>query len=157
MQTLRALTADDAAAAADLIRRAFAAQSVPTDPPSSALRETADTIASAIESGGGGCVVLGGRLVGAVLWAAKENGLYFGRLAVDPAFRGQGIAKRLVAAVEAEARRRGLSRVHLQTRLVLLDNRRLFASCGFREGELRTHKGYAAPTTMVMEKFLPER
>jgi GNAT superfamily N-acetyltransferase len=157
MQTLRSLAAEDAAAAADLIRRAFAAQPVPTDPPSSALRETTASIASAIQLGGGACVVVGGRLIGAVLWAEKEQGLYFGRLAVDPEWRGKGIAKRLVAAVEAEARRRSIFRVHLQTRLVLLDNRRLFASCGFRERELRTHEGYAAPTTMVMEKFLPAR
>ncbi len=39
---LRALTAGDGEAAAALIRRAFAAQPVQTDPPSSALRETAE-------------------------------------------------------------------------------------------------------------------
>jgi hypothetical protein len=44
--------------------------------------------------------------------------------------------------------------VHLSARLTLLDNRRLFASCGYRETELRTHDGYAAPTSVVMEKFL---
>jgi GNAT superfamily N-acetyltransferase len=157
MTTLRPLTVDDAEAAAALIRRAFAAQPLPTDPPSSALRETADTIAAALAAGGGAGMVAGDALVGVVLWAEKDFGLYFGRLAVDPAFRGQGIAKRLVAAVEAEAQRRNLSRVHLQTRLVLLGNRRLFTSCGFRDGELRAHDGYAAPTTLVMEKFLSPR
>jgi hypothetical protein len=42
----------------------------------------------------------------------------------------------------------------LSTRLALIDNRRLFASCGFREGEQHAHPGYAAPTFVDMEKLL---
>ena len=151
---LRPLVADDAPAAAALIRRAFGVQSVPTDPPSSALRETADTIADAIRGGGGACMAGADGLIGVVIWAEQDGGLYFGRLAVDPAWCGKGVARTLIEAVEAEARRRKLSRVHLSTRLVLLDNRRLFAARGFRETELRTHPGYSAPTFVVMEKFL---
>jgi len=154
MQAPRPLVAEDAAAAADLIRAAFSAQSLQTDPPSSALREDAASVAHAIATGGGACVVAAGKLVGVVLWAEKEGGLYFGRLAVHPGWRGNGIARALVAAVEAEARRRNLVRLHLSARLTLRDNRRLFAACGFRETALRTHAGYAAPTSVVMEKFL---
>jgi predicted N-acetyltransferase YhbS len=155
MAALRPLVADDAAAAAALIRRAFRAQSVATDPPSSALRETTDSLAAAIAAGGGVCASIADQLVGVVLWSEQEQGLYFGRLAVDPDWRGKGIARMLIGAVEAEALRRRISRVHLSTRLVLLDNRRLFASCGFRETALRAHEGYAAPTFVVMEKLLP--
>jgi hypothetical protein len=42
----------------------------------------------------------------------------------------------------------------LSTRLVLADNRRLFATCGFVELRPETHEGYAAPTSVVMEKRL---
>jgi predicted N-acetyltransferase YhbS len=154
MTRLRRLVPQDAVAATALLHRAFAAQSVRTDPPSAALREDAASIGRAVADGGGACVTVAGRMVGMVLWAEKQLGLYFGRLAVDPDWRGQGIARRLVAAVEAEARSRRISRVHLSTRLVLLDNRRLFASCGFRETEQRAHDGYAAPTSVVMEKHL---
>jgi ribosomal protein S18 acetylase RimI-like enzyme len=154
MHTTRPLHGDDAASAAALIRQAFSAQSVQTDPPSSALRETTGTIAAAIGDGGGACAVVNGELVGVVLWQAKDGGFYFGRLAVRPDWRRRGIARSLIAAAEAEARRQGLPRVHLSTRLVLTDNRKLFASCGYLEGRLDTHDGYAAPTSVVMEKRL---
>jgi len=151
---IRPLVIDDAPAAAALIRAAFAVQSVPTDPPSAALRETAESIAAAIAEGGGACVVEHRSLVAAILWAEKEGSLYFGRLAVRPDRRRRGFARRLIAAAEAEARARNLSRVHLSARLVLLDNRQLFTACGYREIELRCHDGYTAPTSVVMERQL---
>ena len=152
--TTRLLDAADAPAAVALIRLAFSAQPVQTDPPSAALRETADTVASAITEGGGACFVERGEMVGVVLWSEKTGGLYFGRLAVRPDCRRRGIARALIAAAESEAARRGLRRVHLSTRLVLADNRQLFASCGYVEGRLGTHEGYGAPTSIEMEKAL---
>ncbi|HEX7758189.1 MAG TPA: GNAT family N-acetyltransferase [Caulobacteraceae bacterium] len=154
MDMLRALLTEDAPAAVDVIRRAFSAQSVETDPPSAALRETTESIADAIGLDGGACVTFPGGLKGVVLWSQTEQGLYFGRLAVHPDWRGSGVARRLIAAVEAEAMRRNLPRVHLNARLVLADNRRLFASCGYQETEFGTHDGFTAPTFVVMEKIL---
>lgn len=151
---LRPLVPQDGPTGAALIRAAFSVQAVQTDPPSSALQENAETVAAQIATGGGAGAEAQGCLVGLVLWVEREGGLYFGRLAVLPAWRGRGIAWALIAAAEAEARRRGMPRVHLSTRLVLADNRRLFAACGFRETERRTHAGYDAPTSVVMEKFL---
>ncbi len=149
------MTADDAAAVAALVRDAFAAQSVATDPPPSALRVTAGDVASHLASGGGGAVaVAGSALVGSALWQEQDAGLYLSRLAVAPAWRGRGVAKALVAAAEAAARTLGMPRVHLSTRLVLLDNRRLFAACGFVETERHAHPGYAEPTFVDMEKRL---
>ena len=49
---LRALNAADADAAVAVIRTAFSAQRIATNPPSSALRETAETIAFKIATGG---------------------------------------------------------------------------------------------------------
>lgn len=156
---VRAMTPADCRAVAALIRRAFAAQPTRTDPPPSALHETAATVATHLAAGGGAVAYTGKRIVGGVMWEPKDAGLYLERLAVDPAWRGRRIARALVAATEAAARQAGAPRVHLGTRLVLTGNRRLFASCGFVEIARHAHPGYAEPTWVEMEKRLepPDR
>jgi predicted N-acetyltransferase YhbS len=154
--SLRAIAMRDAAAIAALIRTAFAAQSVVTDPPSSALRVTEADVLSHLRHGSGAVAEADSSLVGAVLWDEREGGLYLSRLAVAPDSRGRGIAKALVAAAEIAAREAGLPRLHLSTRLVVLDNRRLFAACGFVETSREAHPGYAEPTFVNMERRLAE-
>ena len=151
---VRAAGIDDAAAIADLVRRAFSTQSRPTNPPSGALKETAATIAEQLARGGGAVLQAGGALVGAVLWTVEEGALYLGRLAVDPEHRRRGIARALIDEAEREARRRGLPRMTLGVRLALEDNRRLFASCGFEETTLHRHDGFSEPTWVTMERRL---
>src|SRR5215470_14937109 len=104
---------------AELVRLAFSAQSLPTNPPSSALRETPATIEAELQAGGGAVAERDGVMVGAVLWREEEGSLYVGRLAVHPAHRRTGIARALMDAAEREARRRGLTRLHLGVRLAL--------------------------------------
>lgn len=152
---IRPLRPDDAEAAAALIRLAFAAQPVATDPPSSALGETGAGVAASLLGGGGGFASEGeGGLAAVLLVVERAGGLYCGRLAVHPAARGGGLAGRLMAAAEAEARRRGLPRLHVRVRLSLPENLRFFAAIGFREVAREAHAGYAEPTTAVMEKRL---
>jgi len=148
------MTPADCRAVAALIRSAFSAQPTRTDPPPSALRETAATVAAHLAAGGGAVACAGDRIVGSVMWEPKDGGLYLERLAVAPAWRGRGIARALVAATEAAARLAGVPRLHLGTRLVLTGNRRLFAACGFVEIARHAHPGYAAPTWVEMEKRL---
>jgi len=152
--TIRIATAADAAVIADLIRRAFAAQPRPTDPPSSALKETAATITAHLVRGGGAVLERDGRVVGAVLWELEDGALYISRVSVDPESRRQGIARALVGEAEREARRRGLSRMTLGVRLELEENRQLFRSCGFEDFEFRRHEGYTQPTWVLMERRL---
>lgn len=148
------MTPADAASVAALIRAAFAAQPLRTDPPPSALLETAATVTEHLAKGGGAVIEADGRVIGSVLWEPKDGGLYIGRLAVDPSWRGRGLGKMLVAAAEQAARELGLKRLHLGTRLPLIGNRRLFAACGFVETEQTAHPGYSAPTSVTMEKWL---
>lgn len=151
---LRPATAEDAGMVAELVRIAFAAQEQPTDPPPSALAETAESVGALLAEGGGAVALQDGMPVGAVLWRVKGDALYLGRLAVHPDRRGAGIGRALVQEAEAEARRRGLARLTLGVRIPLAGNRRLFAACGFTEVGLKTHDGYAAPTSVDMEKRL---
>jgi predicted N-acetyltransferase YhbS len=151
---LRPLLASDAAAAAELIRTAFADQGAITDPPSSALRETAAIVADKLAKGGGVGAEREGALIGVVLWTPEDDALYLGRLAVAPAWRGRGLAGQLIDAVEAEALRRGLGWLRVQARLELPRNRLLFARHGYVEVGVRAHPGYSEPTIAVMEKAL---
>ena len=154
--TLREMVTGDAAAVAALIRTAFAAQSVITDPLPSALRITAADVVTHLRTGAGAVAEVAGVLAGSALWVEQDGGLYLGRLAVTPAWRRHGIAKALVAATETAAQATGLPRIHLSTRLVLLDNRRLFAACGFIETTRAAHPGYVEPTFVNMEKRLAQ-
>jgi ribosomal protein S18 acetylase RimI-like enzyme len=151
---IRGLRSADAAAAAALIRAAFAAQGRATDPPSGALAETTASVAAKLAEGGGAGAEAAGALIGVVLWAEQDGALYIGRVSVAPAWRGRGIARALLAAGEAEARRRGRKRMTLRVRLALDDNQRLFAAFGFTPSATGCHPGYSAPTFLVMEKRL---
>ena len=83
-----------------------------------------------------------------------EGDLYLGRLSVLPMARGEGLAVRLIEAVEDEARHRGLPGVRLGVRVVLTDNQRLFQSLGYREISREAHEGFDYPTSINMRKAL---
>lgn len=158
---VRPLRMEDAAATAALIRLAFAAQTVATDPPASARNETTASVSAslaskgpAVKERGGFAAWIGQTLAGCVLWQVQPRGLYLGRLAVHPNHRGKAIAPALINAVEAQAQHLALPRLLLSTRLALADNRRLFARCGFIETEQHAHPGYAHPTFVDMERWV---
>ncbi len=144
----------DAASVAALIRTAFASITPPLVPTPSALRETAETVAGQIETGGGLLAEAEGVPVGALLWSERDGGFYVGRLSVHAAWRRRKVAQALLAAAEVEARKRGMPRMLAGVRLVLLGNRRLFAGAGFCETILHTHEGFDAPTWVDVEKPL---
>lgn len=152
---LRTASAADAERLSRLIVLAFSAYEIRLDPPSSALKETPDAIREKLGTHGAALAESDGEAVGCVLFTPEdEDALYIGRLAVDPSWRRRGVARALIAHAEAEARRRGLGRLRIQVRIPLVDNQALFRSCGFVEVSRETHPGYAAPTTIRMEKRL---
>ncbi len=146
---IRAMVPGDARVVAGLIRTAFAAIDTPLDPAPSALRETEQRIRTHLLTGGGALY----GVEGCVLWAERD-GLYVGRLAVLPEHRGQGIAHALLAHAEQMARAMRQPRIHLEVRLALAGNRRLFARAGFVETVRRAHPGYGHPTFVEAEKRL---
>lgn len=158
---VRAATVADAAAIAALVRAAFATQVGLVDPPPSALRVDAETIAAQIVEGGGFVVEHDGAIAASCLFLrhgeTADGALHIARLAVDPAQRRRGFARALLARVARAAREEGVSRLTLSTRLTLESNRRLFESVGFRETARHAHPGYDAPTFMDMEMRLDPR
>jgi GNAT superfamily N-acetyltransferase len=137
-----------------VIRAAFEAQSRATTPPSSALRETAESIAAKITVGGGFGAFDKGRLVAVALWQDVDGALLVARVSVLPDARGRSLSRRLVSACEAEARSRGLRRARLRVRLALPENEQLFKRMGFHRLRIEAHAGFDAPTVAVLEKQL---
>ena len=63
-------------------------------------------------------------------------------VAVDPAFQGKGVGRRLLAFAEEEARRRGLAEVRLFTNELMTENIDFYRRLGFEETERRTEGTY---------------
>lgn len=152
---LRAAALADATAIAATIAAAFAQYRGKLVPESGAFRETAEAIAAEMAKDTHVIVAeRNGEMLGCVVIQELEGDLYFGRLAVRPAARGLGLARLLIDAVEAEAKRRGLPGVRLGVRVVLTDNQRLFQSLGYREISREAHPGFDHPTSINMRKSL---
>jgi len=152
---LRAATIDDAKLLAETIAAAFAQYRGKLVPESSAFRETPEAIVAQFEDGAGAFIAeRNGEVLGCVMTEVLDGDLYFGRLAVLPEARGLGLAKRLIAAVEDEARRRGLPGVRLGVRIALPQNQKLFNSLGYREISREAHPGFDHPTSINMRKSL---
>lgn len=147
--------AAEVAAVVALIRDAFADYADRLDPPASAVRETAESIAALLGREQGLVAEAGGAAVGCLFLQRRERGdIYVGRVAVARAHRRGGVGRALMAAAEAEARRLGGARLTLGVRLALDGNRRFFASLGFVEGALHAHPGYDKPTWVEMTKAI---
>ena len=152
---VRAASAADAPAIAATIAAAFTQYRGKLVPESGAFRETPEAIAGQLANGSRAIVAeRNGTMMGCVMTELLEGDLYFGRLAILPKARGLGLAKRLIAAVEDEARRCGLPGVRLGVRIALPDNQRLFTSLGYREFSREAHPGFDHPTSINMRKAL---
>ena len=151
---LCALRPADAEIAAQTIRAAFLAQRLTTCPPSSALGETAETLAAKIATGCGFGVCSEEKLAAVALWRLDDGVLLISRVCVLPSARGPGMARMLMAACQAEAGRLGAVRMRLRARLELPENERMFERFGFQRVRVEAHAGFDQPTRAVTEKPL---
>jgi ribosomal protein S18 acetylase RimI-like enzyme len=152
---LRMARLSDQPVLVNLILTAFAEYRGKLDPESGALRETLESVRNEMLTGSSAIIAeRNGMAVGCVMIQEMEGDLYFGRLAVLPEARGLGLARRLIAAVEAEARRRGMPGVRLGVRVVLTENQRLFGALGYVETSREPHPGFDYPTSINMRKAL---
>lgn len=135
-----------------LVLDAFAYMQGRIDPPSSALRMTAASIA---EDAAAGALLLaedGGELVGCAFVRPKGDALYIAKLAVRPDRQGHGIGRALVTAARGEARARGLAALELQARIELTENHAAFARMGFLKIAETAHPGFTRPTSITMRR-----
>jgi len=145
---------DDPEEIVALVHRAFGEYRGVLKPESGALSETVESLGKRLQANRLFLAEEAGKLCGAVFAARKGDAVYLDRLSVDPAARGRGIARRLIAAVEAYAREIGAARVTLGVRLALPGNIAYFQRQGFVETGRKAHPGFDAPTSMDMEKRL---
>lgn len=136
----------------DLIRRSFAYMEGRIDPPSSMQRLGVDELSQAAAQGA--LWVIGAPPVACVILSKRDDALYLGKLAVDQAARGQGLARRLVDFAEDHARALRYTALELQTRVELTENHATFARLGFVETGRTAHAGFDRPTSITMRKPL---
>jgi ribosomal protein S18 acetylase RimI-like enzyme len=142
----------------DLLQRAFAGMDGRIDPPSSLAAMDAQLLQAKARAEqlilacdvADECT----RLAGSLFAALRPGSVYFGKLAVDPAWRGRGLARRLVDCAAHIARTHGRPCLELQTRVELVENQRAFAALGFVEVGRSAHPGYARPTSITMRRSL---
>jgi GNAT superfamily N-acetyltransferase len=145
-------TISDAAELLQVILAAYAEFLGKLEPPSGAFAETASSIQAKLTKGGAIKALVNGALIGCVLYEPRADFLYFGRLAVLPAWRRYGVAKGLIAVVEQRAQALHLSRVQIGVRLVLPAHQAYYEALGYRPIEYACHPGFSQPTSVTMEK-----
>jgi GNAT superfamily N-acetyltransferase len=132
----------------DLLWRSFGFMDGRIDPPSSLHRLTLDRLATQEVWG------IGSPVVACVVLTPREGCLYLGKLAVDTAFRGGGLARVLVDLAVARAQELQLPVVQLQTRVELVENRAAFERMGFHVVRGEAHPGYDRVTSWVLERVV---
>lgn len=134
----------------ELLQRSFAYMEGRIDPPSSLHRLTKALISEHCETGE--VWAIGDPPVACVFLTPKPECLYVGKLAVDHAMRGQGLARQLVQVAEACARALGLPRLELNARIELTENHKTFAALGFKKNAEHCHPGFTRTTFISMRK-----
>lgn len=138
----------------DLILASFAYMNGRIDPPSSALALTPQSLQAKAASEIGYIAFYGGHLADCIFCRVEPDSLYVGKLAVLPGAQGRGLGRRLLTYAEAEARKRGLAILRLETRIELVDNHTTFAAWGFTKTAENRHPGFDRTTSIEMRKFL---
>jgi N-acetylglutamate synthase-like GNAT family acetyltransferase len=151
---LREATDADIPSIVALIHAAFKEYDGVIDPPSGAHKESEEKLREAMQTERAVLALLRDQALACVLYRAESDYMYFGRLAVLPAYRNRGISAMLIAYIEQRARELNLPRVRLGVRVALPHLRAYYERLGYRVIDERSHAGYTVTTYVVMEKLL---
>ena len=141
----------------EVLHSAFSAHDGRIDPPSGAHRETPQSLAAKLQHETMLVARDGDEVAGCIFCTIEAPGqAYIGRLAVDPAWQGRGIARDLLLASIAWARDQGAETVGLGVRVELEENIAFFQRHGFAITRTDAHAGFNRPTNYHMElKLVP--
>jgi tRNA threonylcarbamoyladenosine biosynthesis protein TsaE len=113
-----------------LTRAAFAGQET-LEPPSSATRETLETVEADLAAGRGVLAELDGKPVAAARVLVFDDHLHLRRLAVHPGFRRVGLASSVICWLHDKASQLGKDHMSLGVRKALPSNRSLYEKLGY--------------------------
>jgi len=127
-------------------------------PPSGVFGEDLAAVRRDLELGGGVIARLAGAPVACARYEIDPAGefLYFGRLAVLPAYRRRGIAAQIVRWLEARALALGLPEVRLGARLSLPGNIHLYANLGYSIYDHEERAGFGPVAAEMRRRLRPE-
>ena len=83
-----------------------------------------------------------GAIVGVVVWRPEPDHGFIDNVAVDPDRHGRGIGRLLLAYVEREAARAGLSELRLYTNAKMSENIGMYPKIGWTEFDRRVEDGF---------------
>ncbi len=154
---LREAAPDDAPLIYELTLAAYEEYRHTLVPPSGVFDESLDEVRRELECGGGVVAAIAGEPVGCARYEVDPAGafLYFGRLAVLPAFRRRGIAARIVRWLEARALSLGVPEVRLGARLSLPGNIRLYEHLGYETYDQEERAAFGAVSAEMRRRLLP--
>lgn len=150
MVPYRLTPTDDFAVILALITRAFAGMHARIDPPSSLQSLTIESLQSS-----GEVWAIGHPPHACMILTPHPDHLYLGKLAIDPAHQGHGLARTLIALAETRARHLNLPQIQLLTRVELTENHHAFTALGFTQTATFTHAGHTRPTALTFTKEVP--
>ncbi|ELK39464.1 GNAT family acetyltransferase [Brevibacillus agri BAB-2500] len=151
---MRIASAKDAPILTSLMHAAFQA----AVPPSSALSETVEDVATQLAEGRTSGHLLEGRSSGrdGAVFSGKLTRFTFFRLSVDPSRQGRGIGRSIIRWLEAWAAQNGKAALTCRVRMEMEANMRLYRSEGFvvTQEEIVQREGTTGIPTAHMRKTI---
>jgi GNAT superfamily N-acetyltransferase len=139
---IRIARAEEAPLVHGIMQQAFEEYRWTLTPPTGALKETVQDVASAMCKGGAILAFAGDEAIGSARFEEFwPNYLYLGRLSVLPAHRGRGVGKAMVKWLEDYASAFGVGEVRLGVRTGLISNLQFYLRLGYDVDRFDDHSG----------------
>ncbi|MEK4564265.1 GNAT family N-acetyltransferase [Alkalihalobacillus sp. FSL R5-0424] len=152
--TFQLATTENTEAMCQLMHEAF---SIYTDPPSSALLETEDTLIQALQSGEHAALLFDQdhQVLAMCRFIEGENNLYFFRFAVKSDRQGSGLGSVLLQRLEAYATERGFTRTTCKVRKNLNQNISFYQKNGYQiDQQFVPEQQHSTPVFLLEKKLV---